>query len=203
MKILIACEFSGKVRNAFSERGHDAWSCDLLPSESPGNHIQSDVLEVLNDGWDMMIAHPPCTYLSNSGVTWLYRNKDRWKDLISGAVFFRRLLNCNIPKICIENPIQHKYAKQIIGKDKTQIIQPWMFGHPESKATCLWIKGLAKLKETENVKEEFLSLPKNIAQRLHYLPPSIDRWRLRSTTFQGIANAMAEQWGLPDEARRG
>lgn len=208
MKVLIACEYSGTVRDAFIKMGHKAMSCDLLPSDSPGPHYQGDVFNLLHDtkvrdlfigegnNFDLMIAHPPCTYLSNSGVTWLYKNQERWKDLISGAVFFRKLMESNIPKICIENPIQHKYAKEIIGNPHTQIIQPYMFGHAESKATCLWLKGLPPLIETNNVKEEFQSLPKNIAQRLHYLPPSKDRWKIRSTTFSGIAEAMASQWGI-------
>lgn len=196
LRVLVACEYSGVVREAFRARGHDAWSCDIIPSDDNSPyHFQCDVFEVINQGWDLMIAHPPCTYLSNSGVAWLYKNKERWKDLIEGGVFFRKLLNAKIPKICIENPIQHKYAKQIIEVEQTQVVQPWMFGHAESKATCLWLKGLSELKETKNVREEWASLPKNIAQRLHYLPPSKDRWKLRSTTYRGIAQAMAEQWG--------
>jgi len=193
-RILIACEFSGTVREAFKKVGWDAWSCDILPTEIPGNHIQDDVLNHLGGGWDMMIAHPPCTYLTNSGVTWLHKDAKRWIELFNAALFFKKLLNANIPKICVENPIQHKYAKAFINQEYTQIIQPWMFGHPESKATCLWLKGLPELKETDNVKEEMLSLPDNQRQRLHYLPPSEDRWKLRSKTFQGIADAISEQW---------
>lgn len=195
MRVLVACEYSGTVRDAFIKAGHDAFSCDLLPTDSPGPHYQGDVFDIINDGWDLMIAHPPCTYLCNSGVMHLHKDKNRWKKMEDGALFFQKLLNCNIPKIAIENPIMHKYAKEIIGVNQTQIIQPWMFGHPESKATCLWLKNLPPLKETKNVKEEFLELPKNQAQRLHYLPPSKDRWKLRSTTYQGIADAMASQWG--------
>lgn len=197
MKVLIACEYSGTVREAFRRLGHDVLSCDLLPSDDDSPyHYQGDVMDVINDGWDLMIAHPPCTYLSNSGVTWLYKNQERWKDLISGAVFFRSLLNCGIPKIAIENPIMHRYAKQIIEQEKSQVIQPWQFGHAESKATCLWVKNLPLIVETKNVRDEFVSLPKKIGQRLHYLPPSKDRWKVRSKTYQGIADAMAEQWGL-------
>ncbi len=195
MRVLVACEYSGVVRDSFIKKGHDAISCDFLPSDKPGPHYQGDVFDIINDGWDLMIAHPPCTYLSNSGVTWLYKNKDRWKDLIEGGAFFRKLLNAPIEKIAIENPIMHKWAKMIIGKEQSQVIQPWMFGHPESKATCLWLKGLPELRESKNVFDEFKSLPKNKAQRLHYLPPSADRWKIRSTTFQGIADAMANQWG--------
>ena len=175
--------------------GHEALSCDLLPTESPGPHYQGDVFDIINDGWDLMIAHPPCTYLTNSGVTWLHKDIARWPKMFDGAEFFKALLSAKIPKIAIENPIMHKYSKSIIGVRPTQIIQPWQFGHAESKATCLWLKGLPALKETKNVKEEFLRKPKNEAQRLHYLPPSKDRWKLRSTTFQGIAEAMADQWG--------
>jgi len=142
-----------------------------------------------------LIAHPPCTYLTNSGVTWLHKDITRWPKLFEGAEFFKKLLDSKIPKIAVENPIMHKYAKSIIRVNQTQIVQPWMFGHPESKATCLWLKGLEPLKETNNVKEEFLKRDKRDAQRLHYLPPSPDRWKLRSTTFQGIADAMASQWG--------
>lgn len=195
MKVLVACEFSGTVRDAFIAKGHDAMSCDLLPTDSPGPHYQGDIFDVINDGWDLMIAHPPCTYLSNSGVSWLYKQKDRWKKLIDGAVFFRNLLLADIPKIAVENPIMHKYAKEIIGKEQTQVVQPWMFGHMEQKATGLWLKNLPKLKPTNDVKEEMLKLPKNQRERLHYLPPSKDRWKERSKTYEGIAQAMAEQWG--------
>jgi hypothetical protein len=199
LKILIACEYSGRVRDAFTKLGHDATSCDLLDSDAPGKHYKGDVRDVLNDGWDLMIAHPPCTYLTNSGVCWLHKDPDRWPLLDDGAAFFKMLLDAPIPKIAIENPIMHKYAKERIGNVKqSQVIQPWMFGHMEQKATCLWLKGLPLLKETENVKEGMMLLPKNERERLHYLPPSADRWKLRSTTYQGIANAMATQWGSPE-----
>lgn len=206
MDVLIACEFSGIVREEFRKLGHNAYSCDLLPADDYQTwHIQGDVREIIlkpikerNDvwwsHWDLMIAHPPCTYLSNSGVSWLYKQPERWGLMRDGAEFFKELLNADIPKICVENPIQHKYAKEIIGQNYTQIIQPYMFGHTEQKATCLWLKNLPQLKETNNVKEEMLKLPKKESQRLHYLPPSKDRWKLRSTTYRGIAKAMAEQW---------
>jgi len=195
-KVLVACEFSGVVRRAFRRQGYDAWSCDILPAEDGSKyHIQGDVMDVLDDGWDLMIAHPPCTYLANSGVSWLYRQEGRWDSMKEGAQFFKSLLNADIPQIAIENPIMHKCAKEIIGKDKTQVIQPWMFGHSEQKATCLWLKNLPVLQETHNVKEEMLALPDNQRQRLHHLPPSKNRWKLRSKTFEGIAEAMAEQWG--------
>ena len=198
MKVLIACEYSGRVRDAFRKLGHDAMSCDLLESDShiPGCHYQGDVFDIINDGWDLMIAHPPCTYLSNSGVCHLHKDPSRWPKLFDGAAFFKKLLEANIPKIAIENPIMHGYAKTLIGGIKqTQIVQPWMFGHTEQKATCLWLKGLTPLTETNNVKAEMMLLPKNERERLHYLPPSPDRWKIRSTTYQGIADAMSDQWG--------
>jgi len=187
MKVLVACEFSGTVRDAFIKQGHDAISCDLLPTDKEGPHYQGDVFDIINDGFDLMIAHPPCTYLCNSGVCWLHKDKSRWDKMREGALFFKKLLEADIPKICIENPIMHKYAKEIIGVKQTQIVQPWHFGHGETKATCLWLKGLPELKPTKIVEGRL--------QRLHYLPPSKDRWKLRSTTYQGIAEAMADQWG--------
>jgi len=195
MRVLVACEYSGTVRDAFAIAGHDAWSCDLLGSDKPGKHIKGDVLQILNEGWDMMIAHPPCTYLSNSGVSWLYRKENRWDMMRQGAEFFKKLLEADIPKTAVENPIPHKYALEIIGRKYDQIIQPYQFGHLESKATCLWLKGLPGLNETNNVKQDMLKLNKAEWQRLHYLPPSKDRWKLRSKTFDGIADAMANQWG--------
>ena len=196
MKVLIACEYSGTVRDSFIKKGHDTISCDLLPTDKSGQHYQGDVFDIINDGFDLMIAHPPCTYLSNSGVQHLHKDAKRWIDLFDGAEFFKQLLNSDIPKIAIENPIMHKYAKRLIGNVKqNQVVQPWMFGHLEQKATCLWLKGLPELQPTNNVKEEMRKLPKNKRERLHYLPPSKDRWKLRSTTYQGIADAMADQWG--------
>jgi hypothetical protein len=196
MKILIACEFSGTVRDAFRELGHDAWSCDIIPTERKGPHILNDARNILDDGWDMMIAHPPCTYMTNSGVAWLHKDKARWAKLDQAAAFFSVLLNALIPRIAIENPIMHKYAKQRIDDIKqTQVIHPWMFGHTEQKATCLWLKGLPMLTATKNVKEEMLKLPAKERQRLYYLPSSADRWKIRSKTYEGIANAMAQQWG--------
>lgn len=197
MKILVACEFSGIVREAFRQKGHDAWSCDLLESEDNSPfHIQGNVLDIINHGWDLMVAHPPCTYLANSGVCHLHKNPDRWSQLDSGAAFFKALLNAPVTMKAIENPIMHKYAKERIGNVKqSQVIQPWMFGHTEQKATCLWLSGLPLLKETHNVKQEMMALPKNQRERLHYLPPIPDRWKKRSRTYEGIADAMANQWG--------
>lgn len=196
LRVLVACEYSGRVRDAFIARGHNAMSCDILPTDVDGPHYQGDARDILGDGWDLMVAHPPCTYLTNAGVTWLHRDPERWAKLDDAASFFRDLLNAPIPRVAIENPVMHKYAKERIGGIRqSQTIQPWMFGHPEQKATCLWLRGLPKLEPTQNVKAEMLSLPDNQRQRLHYLPPSPDRWKLRSTTFFGIANAMADQWG--------
>lgn len=195
MRILVGCETSGRVREAFRAKGHEAISYDLLPSDDNSPfHVQGDVLGALKEKWDMAIFHPTCTYLTNSGVTWLHRDITRWPKLFEGAEFFKVLLNADIPKIAVENPIMHKYSRSIIGVRPTQIIQPWMFGHAESKATCLWLKNLPPLVETNNVKKQFLALPKKEAQRLHYLPPGPERWKERSKTFQGIADAMADQW---------
>jgi hypothetical protein len=194
-KVLIACEYSGVVRDEFEKLGWHAMSCDLLPTEKLGKHYQGDVKDVLYRDWDLIIAHPPCTYFANSGVCWLHKDKSRWEKLDEAARFFNMFLDHPCEHIAIENPIPHKYALERIGNRKyTQIIQPYQFGHPESKKTCLWLKGLPELKDTNNVKDEFDKLPKNKAQRLHYLPPSKDRWKLRSTTFVGIAKAMAGQW---------
>jgi hypothetical protein len=197
MRVLVACEYSGTVRDSFIRAGHYAASCDLLPSDSPlGDHYQCNVLDILDHDWDLLIAHPPCTYLTNSGVCWLHRDPDRWRLLDEAADFFRALLECPIPLKCIENPIQHKYAKERIGRTQNQVIQPWMFGHMEQKATCLWLEGLPLLQPTNDVKAQMMLLPKRERERLHYLPPSEDRWKLRSTTYKGIAEAMAAQWGV-------
>jgi len=197
MRVLVGCEYSGRVRQAFRDLGHDAWSCDVLPSDDNSKyHIQGDVVNVLNDGWDIGIFHPPCTYLTNSGVAWLHKQPERWALLDEGARFFKLLLDAPIERVAVENPIMHKYAKERIGNVKqSQVIQPWMFGHMEQKATCLWLKNLPLLTETNNVKDEMMSLPVSERQRMHYLPPSKDRWKIRSTTYSGIAKAMASQWG--------
>lgn len=196
LKVLVGCEYSGRVRDAFISRGHDAMSCDLLPTDSPGPHYQGDIRDVLGDSWDIGIFHPPCTYLTNSGVSWLHKDPGRWAKLDDGAAFFKLLLDAPIPRKCIENPIMHKYAKERIGGVKqSQVIQPYMFGHMEQKATCLWLTNLPLLQPTDNVKQQMLALPDNQRQRLHYLTPSTNRWKLRSETYQGIADAMAKQWG--------
>ena len=185
LRVLIACEFSGIVRDAFIKRGHDAISCDLLPTEKPGPHYQGDVMDVIDDGFDLMIAHPPCTRLSNSGVRWLHE-RNLWGEMRVSAEFFRSLLESNIEKIGIENPIPHKYAVEIIGRKYDQIIQPYQFGHGETKATCLWLKNLPLLEPTNEVSGR--------EHRIHRMAPGIDRAKNRSRTFQGIADAMAEQW---------
>lgn len=194
-RVLIACEYSGVVRDAFIKRGIDATSCDILPTESDGPHIQGDVLEVLIDGWDMMIAHPPCTYLANSGVQGLHKDLNRWFKLHEGALFFKKLLEADIPYKAIENPVMHKYAKAIVGRSQDQSFQPYHFGHKETKRTCLWLSGLPKLKHTSDLKEETYALPDKERQRLHWLSNTPERAKLRSMTFQGVADAMAEQWG--------
>lgn len=202
MKVLIACEYSGRVRDAFRAKGHDAWSCDLLDTEVDGPHIIGDVLPIAYSGdWDLMIAHPPCTYLTNSGTTWLYnkdgtKNEERWQNMREAADFFRALYNAPISKKALENPIQHKHAREAHGCGKaTQYVQPWWFGHPEQKATGLWLQNLPPLTKTNEVKAEMMALPDRERQRLFHLPPSEDRWKIRSRTFEGLASAMAEQWG--------
>ena len=185
MRILIACEFSGKVRDAFIKKGHDAWSCDFESGEGVNlrKHMKGDVLNILNSGWDMMIAFPPCTHLAVSGARWFL---DKRKDGRQQAAinFFGKLANAPIEKICIENPIG---IMSTIWRKPDEIIQPWMFGHGETKATCLWLKNLPILKATNIVDGR--------EARIHKMPPSKDRGRLRSITYQGIADAMAEQWG--------
>jgi hypothetical protein len=204
MKILVACEYSGRVREAFRKLGHDAWSCDLLPSDDNSPyHIQGDVLEILNDGWDMMIAHPPCTYLANSGVQHMWngrkkengKNVERWKNMEDGRRFLLSLLNAPIPKIAVENPLPHSYAEL---PPYTQIIHPYYFGEEASKRTCLWLKNLPNLEKTNVVSPGERYYDKNgksNGSKWYQLPPGKDRWKHRSTTFQSIANTMAEQWG--------
>lgn len=180
MRVLVACEFSGAVRDAFAERGHDAWSCDLLPTEKPGKHFQCDVLEVVEMGWDLMIAHPPCTHLAVSGARWFREKADEQEQALE---FVKALMLAPIPRICIENPVS-VISGRLCKPD--QVIQPWQFGHGETKATCLWLKGLPPLRPTNVVEGR--------EARVHRMPPGPDRWRERSRTFEGIAQAMAEQW---------
>jgi len=178
------------VRDSFIAKGHEAMSCDLLPTEKPGPHYQGDVRDVMDYPWDLMIAHPPCTDLSVSGAAWFEKKKRNGSQQM-GASFFMMLAKSDIPRIAIENPI---CIMSRLWRKPDQIIQPWMFGHMEQKATCLWLKNLPVLYPTNDVKAQMMELPKNKRERLHYLPPSDDRWKLRSETFQGIADAMAEQW---------
>lgn len=182
MRVLVACEYSGTVRRAFRALGHDAWSCDLLPcDDASAHHIQGDVTPWLTANWDLMIAHPPCTHLAVSGSRWFKYKVDEQREALD---FVRLLMAAPIPRIAIENPVS-VISSQIRKPD--QIIQPWQFGHGETKATCLWLKGLPKLTATAIVAGR--------EQRIHKMPPSPDRWKLRSTTYQGIADAMANQWG--------
>ncbi len=194
MRVLVACEFSGIVRDAFLAAGHDAMSCDLLPTDRPGPHYQGDVFDVLDGGWDMLIAHPPCTYLANSGVRWLHTQDGRWAAMEDGARFFRGLLDAPIPLRAIENPIMHKYALAIVGRRADQYVQPWWFGAPRTKATGLWLAGLSPLVATAVVDGR--------DPYVHHLPPSPDRWKLRSMTEPGLAEAMATQWGIPAMTER-
>lgn len=183
MKVLIGCEFSGIVRDAFLTRGHNAWS---------GPHLQCDIFKVLDRGWDLLIFHWPCTRLANSGVRWLYGGRGvawdsaRWSAMEDDASKFLSLLDCDVPRICGENPIPHGYAKAIMG-DYSQVIQPWMFGHGETKATCLWLRNLPPLQPT--------SIVAGRQPRVHHESPGPDRWKNRSRTLSGVASAMAEQWG--------
>lgn len=190
-RVLIACEFSGIVRDAFVRRGCDAVSCDLLASDSAGGrHYRGDVCDLLDEGWDLMIAHPPCTHLAVSGARWF---KDKRYEQEAALEFVQRLLEAPVPCIALENPVSI-ISSHIRKPD--QIIQPWMFGHAEQKTTCLWLKGLPNLTPTNDVYERMMALPKSERERVHHLPPSADRWKLRSATYQGIADAMASQWAL-------
>ncbi|MCW8965676.1 MAG: DNA cytosine methyltransferase [Candidatus Pacearchaeota archaeon] len=182
MNVLVACEFSGRVREAFTQSGHYAVSCDLLDTDIPGEHYQGDVLDIVNDGWDLMVAHPPCTHLAVSGARWF---KDKIEEQKQALEFVRQLLNANIPRIALENPVSVISSKI---RKPDQIIQPWQFGHGETKATCLWLKDLPRLEPTKIVDGR--------QPKVHHMPPSSDRWKLRSLTYQGIATAMANQWGL-------
>jgi len=199
LRVLIACEFSGVVRRAFAARGHDAWSCDLLPAEDGSNkHIVGDVRDLLDDGWDLlMVAHPPCTRLCNSGVRWLTappRGKtldEMWRDLDEGAALFSACWNAPIERIAIENPVMHRHAKARIVNfvEHSQSIQPWQFGDGEAKRTCIWLKGLPVLVPTHPEK------PEAIVHRVWRMPPGPERQKERSRFFPGVAAAMAEQWG--------
>jgi site-specific DNA-cytosine methylase len=181
MRVLVACEFSGIVREAFKARGHEVWSCDILPSEIKGNHYECDIKKVLHLGWDLMIAHPPCTHLAVSGARWF---KDKQKEQKKALNFVKILLDAPIPHIALENPISIISSKI---RKPDQIIQPWQFGHGETKATCLWLKNLPPLKSTKIVSGR--------EGKVWRMPPSPDRWKDRSRTYKGVAKAMADQWG--------
>jgi len=197
LRVLVACEFSGTVRRAFEARGHDAWSCDLLPAEDGSNrHITGDARDHLGDGWDLlMVAHPPCTRLCNSGVRWLSvpppgrTLPDMWAELDEGAALFSTFWNAPIPRIAVENPVMHKHAKARIAgyQPPAQSIQPWQYGHGETKRTCLWLRGLEPLTPTNIVEGR--------TARVHLASPGSDRWKERSRFFTGVADAMADQWG--------
>jgi site-specific DNA-cytosine methylase len=194
MRVLVACEFSATVRDAFRARGHDAWSCDLLPCEGdPAWHYQGDVADVLDDGWDLMIAHPPCTHLAVSGARWF---KDKGAEQERALMFVRGLLDADIPRIALENPVSI-ISSRIRKPD--QVIQPWQYGHDASKTTCLWLKRLPPLRPTAHVAPRMIDGRPRWANQTNSgqnkLAPSADRWALRSKTYQGIADAMAEQWG--------
>lgn len=206
LRVLIGCETSGRVRNAFLRRGHDAWSCDLLPAEDRSNrHMICDVRDVLGDGWDLlMVAHPPCTRLCNSGVRWLHvpptgRSKaEMWAELDAGAALFSACWNAPIPRVAVENPVMHRHAKERIEnfRPAAQTVQPWWFGDPAFKATGLYLRGLPPLEPTDR-----LDPPKPGTEahrkwsRVHRMPPGPERWKERSRTFPGLAEAMADQWG--------
>jgi hypothetical protein len=181
VRVLVACEYSGRVRDAFIKLGHDVMSCDLLPTDVPGPHYQGDVTDILHNGWDLMVAHPPCTHLAVSGARWF---KDKIQEQIEALNFVQLLMDANIPRIAVENPISIISSRI---KKPTQIIQPWQYGHGETKSTCLWLKNLPDL------------IPTNIVEGrepvVHRMPPSDDRWKMRSLTYLGIAEAMAVQWG--------
>lgn len=183
MRVLVACEFTGVVRDAFRRAGHDALSCDFLPTEAPGPHYQGDVLDIIDAGFDLMVAHPPCTHLAVSGARWFPEKREEQAEALS---FVQALMDAPIPHICIENPVSI-ISSHIRKPD--QVIHPWQFGHGEVKATCLWLKNLPPLRATNVVDGR--------EPRIHQLPPSPDRWKLRSATYPGIAEAMADQWSGP------
>lgn len=194
MRVLIACEFSGIVRDAFLRRGHDAISCDLLPTESPGPHYQGDVSYLIDmankwGAFDLLIAHPPCTRLCNSGVRWLHE-RNLWTEMWEAAYFFRSFLDSKVPRVAVENPVMHKYAREIVGRGPDFTVQPWQFGDPFKKRTCFWTRGLPPLKPTSDMTAD------DAVAQCHFAPPGPDRWKKRSTTYPGLAKAMAAQWSI-------
>lgn len=185
MKVLVACEFSGRVRDAFRALGHDAYSCDFEPNDSP-YHIQGDARVLLLEHWDLLIAHPPCTRLCKSGSRWLWE-RNLWADMRKGVDLFMSFLDADIPHIAIENPTMHHHAAELIDYPPAFCVQPWQFGHGETKRTCFWTVNLPPLQPTNIVSGR--------ANRIHLVPQKIDRWKIKSETYIGIAQAMAEQWG--------
>lgn len=196
MKVLVGCEYSGVVRDAFASRGHDAISCDLLPSDRPGKHYQGDIMVPLDDYWDLIIMHPPCTALTVAGNKWYGEGQPKYQERVTSAKWTEHLWKCakaSSQKVCFENPVG--VLTRLTSMPKANYVQPYQFGHLEQKKTGLFLHGLPPLFPTDNVYDEMMKLPKRERERLHYLPPSKDRWKIRSTTFQGIADAMALQWG--------
>jgi hypothetical protein len=189
MKVLVACEYSGRVRDAFLRRGHDAISCDFLPTEVPGPHYQGDVRFLLyGHDWDLVVAHPPCTRLCNSGVRWLHE-RNLWAEMERAAEFFKEILDCPASRVAVENPVMHRYAREIIGEGPAFTVQPWQFGDPAKKRTCFWTKGLPPLRPTSTMTAA------DARADCHLASPGPDRWKERSRTYPGIAEAIAEQWG--------
>lgn len=187
-RILVACEYSGRVRDAFRRRGFDAVSCDLLPSEAEGPHIEGDVTTLLRQPWDLVIAHPPCTYLANSGVRWRVERQE-WRQIALAAAFLIQCLRANSPRVAVENPVMHRYGRDQIGRGPDFTVQPWQFGDPYKKRTCFWTRGLPPLRSTSTLTAA------DAEAACHLAPPSPDRWKDRSRTYPGIADAIAEQWG--------
>ena len=196
MRVLVACEYSGTVRDAFIVQGHVATSCDLLPTDKTGLHHQGDVYDMLNQRWDLIIAHPPCTALTVAGNSTYGEGQPKYEERLASVRWTVDLWNaCKdvSPRVCFENPVG--VLRRLGGMHAPQFVQPYQFGHMEQKKTGLFLHGLPELKPTNNVYSDMMKLPKNVRERLHYLPPSPDRWKIRSTTYQGIADAMADQWG--------
>ena len=212
MRVIVACEYSGTVGAAFGRRGHEVVTVDLLPTEGDTRHyrhVQGDALEVvrnqrryLSGPADLLVAHPPCQFLTNAGTRWLYERgtrvkvPERWAAMAEGAAFFRALWEAEVPRVAVENPVMMGHAKALIGAEPTQSVQPWWFGHMEVKATCLWLRGLPSLVPTDDVRDRMLT-ETTYAQRakVHHASPGPDRWKLRSLTYAGMAEAMADQWG--------
>lgn len=193
LRALVACEYSGRVREALRARGIGAVSCDLEPAEDDSpHHVQGDVLAMLKQRWDLVIAHPPCTYLANSGVRWLTTDASRWPKLFDAAEFFLACLNANAPRVAVENPVMHKYGRRLVGRGHDFTVQPWQFGDDETKRTCFWTRGLFPLRPTSDLDGS------TAVARVHLETPGPQRWKERSRTPQGLADAIADQWGAPD-----